>query len=85
VKRLNAALNRPVSVAAVIETLMWVALPYIVIGLVFSVVHPDDVRTVETQLQTRLPAGADLAAFGGIAVLWPMLLITGPVEAHCDV
>lgn len=82
---MNAVLSRPVKVEAMIEILMWLALPYIVIGLVFTVTHPDDVRTLERQVHTRLPAGADVASFGAATLLWPMMLITGPVEEHCDV
>jgi len=78
-------LSRPVKVEAMIETLMWLAVPYIVIGLVFTIAHPDDVRALEKQVQTQLPAGADVAPFGATTLLWPMMLITGPVEEHCHV
>ncbi|GAA2570030.1 hypothetical protein [Mycolicibacterium diernhoferi] len=78
-------LSRPVPVEAMIEFLMWLSVPYIVIGLVFTIAHPDDMRALETQLQTRIPAGADLASFGAITVLWPMMLITGPLEERCHV
>jgi hypothetical protein len=78
-------LSRPVQVEAMLEFLMWLALPYIVIGLVFTIAHPDDVRALATQLQTRIPAGADLASFGATTALWPMMLITGPVEERCYV
>lgn len=82
---MNTLLSRPVAVEAMIEFLMWLAVPYIVIGLVFSVTHPDDVRSLEQQVQTQLPAGADAVSFGAATLLWPMMLITGPVEEHCDV
>ncbi|MCF6390715.1 hypothetical protein L2K20_27430 [Mycobacterium sp. MBM] len=44
-------------------------------------------ETVRTILgyPTQLPAGADVASFGAAALSWPMMLITGPVEEHCDV
>ena len=80
---MNRILGKPVKVEAMIETLMWLLLPYIVIGLVFTIAHPDDVRALERQVQTQLPAGADVAAFGASTLLWPMMLITGPVEEHC--
>lgn len=83
--RLSAVLSRPVKVEAVIETLMWLALPYIVIGVIFTVLHPDDVRVLEAQVQTQLPAGADAASFGAVTLLWPMMLLTGPAEEHCVV
>ena len=78
-------LSRPVKVEAMIETLMWLAVPYIVIGLVFTIANPDDMRALEKQVQTQLPAGADVASFGATTLLWPMMLITGPVEEHCNV
>lgn len=81
--RVSRMLSRPVKVEAMIETLMWLLLPYVVIGLVFTIAHPDDVRALEKQVQTDLPAGADVAAFGATTLLWPMMMITGPVEEHC--
>lgn len=82
---MTTILSRPVKVEAMLETLMWLALPYIVIGLVFTIARPDDVRALEKQVQTQLPAGADVASFGATTLLWPMMLITGPVEEHCSV
>ena len=82
---MSRLLSRPVKVEAMIEMLMWLAVPYIVVGLVFTIGHPDDVRVLEKQVQTRLPAGADVASFGAATLLWPMMLITGPVEEHCNV
>ena len=82
---MTGLLSRPVTVEAMIETLMWLALPYIVIGLVFTIANPEDVRALEKQVQTQLPAGADAASFGATTLLWPMMLITGPVEEHCHV
>lgn len=81
--RVSRMLSRPVKVEAMVETLMWLLLPYIVIGLVFTIAHPDDVRALEKQVQTDLPAGADVAAFGATTLLWPMMMITGPVEEYC--
>lgn len=80
---MSRVLAKPVKVEAMIETLMWLSLPYIVIGLIFTIAHPDDVRALERQVQTQLPAGADVAAFGASTLLWPMMAITGPVEEHC--
>lgn len=82
---MTGLLSRPVKVEAMIETLMWLAVPYIVIGLVFTIAHPEDVRALEKQVQTQLPAGADVASFGATTLLWPMMLITGPVEERCHV
>ncbi|HVQ52453.1 MAG TPA: hypothetical protein VMS92_20640 [Mycobacterium sp.] len=54
-----------------IEFAMWMAIPYVVIGLVFAFFGAEQVQLIETQLQTRLPAGADIAAYGLTALFWP--------------
>lgn len=82
-QRVREVLARPVSVAAMIETLMWLALPYVVIGLAVTILHPDYVRQRETQLQAWFPAGADVLAFGETTVWWPLLLVSGTGEDHC--
>ncbi|AKS34112.1 hypothetical protein [Mycolicibacterium goodii] len=75
--RLRRILSRKVSVEQLIETAMWLAIPYLTIGLGWSFVHADQVRLIEAQLLTELPAGADLVAFGQVALLWPLLLLGG--------
>ncbi|QNJ93603.1 hypothetical protein HZU40_04520 [Mycolicibacterium fluoranthenivorans] len=82
-RRVRGMLARPVSVGAMLEALMWLALPYVVIGLAFTVVHPDHVRYREAQLQMWFPAGADVLAFGETTVWWPLLLVSGTGEDHC--
>jgi hypothetical protein len=72
---LRRALSRRVSVDAMIEFAMWMAVPYIVIGLVFAFFGAEQVQLVETQLQTRLPAGSDIAAYVLTALLWPFQLL----------
>ncbi|WP_448470229.1 hypothetical protein [Mycolicibacterium sp. XJ870] len=72
-------LSHKVSVEQLIETLLWLAIPYIVIGLVWTFLHPDQVQLIESELLTRVPAGANLVAFGQVTVLWPILLIGGEV------
>ncbi|MGV9803189.1 hypothetical protein ACWDTP_34555 [Mycobacterium sp. NPDC003449] len=78
---LRSILGRKVSVEQLIETMMWLAIPYIVIGLVWTFLHPDQVQQVEAGLLTRIPAGADLVAFGQVTLVWPVLLIGGGVCA----
>jgi uncharacterized membrane protein (DUF441 family) len=63
-----------VSVEAMIEFAMWAAIPYILIGLVFAFLGAEKVQLIETQLQTRLPAGSEIAAFLLTALLWPAQL-----------
>ena len=71
---LRRLLSRKVSIEAVLETAMWIAIPYLVVGIMWTFVNADDVARIEDRLQTRIPAGADLAAFGATTVLWPFLL-----------
>ena len=71
---LRRVLSRRVSVEAMIEFALWMAIPYIVIGLVFAFFGAEQVQLIETHLQTRLPAGSDVAAYGLTALLWPATL-----------
>jgi hypothetical protein len=64
-------LSRRVSVEAMIEFALWMAVPYIVIGLAFAFFGAEQVQLIEAQLQTRLPAGSDIAAYGLTALFWP--------------
>jgi hypothetical protein len=71
---LRRLLSRKVSIEAMIEAAMWIAIPYLLVGIVWTFVHADDVARIETQLQTRIPAGANLAAFGATTAAWPFLV-----------
>ena len=71
---LRRLLSRKISIAAMLEFAMGIAIPYLVVGIVWTFFNADDVARVETHLQTRLPAGSDVAAFGATAALWPFLL-----------
>jgi uncharacterized membrane protein (DUF441 family) len=71
---LRHLLSRRVSVEAMIEFALWAAIPYIVVGLVFAFFGAEQVQLIETHLQTRLPAGADVAAYGLTALMWPATL-----------
>ncbi len=69
--------SRKVSIEAMIEFAMWSAIPYLLIGIVWTFLNADDVARIEDQLKTRIPAGSDLVAFGAMTALWPFLLV-GP-------
>jgi hypothetical protein len=71
---LRRVMGRRVSVEAMIEFAMWMAIPYLLIGLVFAFFGAEQVQLIETQLQTRLPAGSDIAAYLLTALLWPAQL-----------
>ena len=72
-------LSTRVSVAAVIEAAMWLAIPYVTIGLVWAFVHFEEVRQLEGLLQARLPAGGAIAAILIVAGLWPAYLVVPAV------
>lgn len=72
---LRRLLSREVTVADLLEAAMWLAIPYLVAGMVFTFTHPEYPAFFERQFTTRLPAGADLVAFGHTILLWPVLLI----------
>ena len=57
-----------------IEFALWMAIPYIVIGLVFAFFGAEHVQLIATQLKTVLPAGADMAAYVLTALFWPASL-----------
>jgi len=57
-----------------IEFALWMAIPYVVIGLVFAFFRAEQVTLIQLQLQSRLPAGADIAAYGLTAMFWPVEL-----------
>ena len=82
---LRRVLSTKVSVEAMIEVAMWLAIPYIVIGLAWTFTHPDRVQQRQEQLQTRLPAGSDLVAFGEITMLWPVLMLAPDVCPAQDI
>jgi hypothetical protein len=73
--QLRRLLSRRISVEAMIEFGMWLAVPYILIGCGWSFLNADDVGRLETELGTLLPAGANLVAFGITTALWPLALI----------
>lgn len=72
-------LSRKASVAAMLEFGLWAGLAHVLMGMVWTFLHYDTVARMETELQTVFPAGADLIAFGVATLLWPILLITGPL------
>jgi hypothetical protein len=72
---IRRGLAHPVSVQALIEFAMWITVPYLMFGFAWAVIHPDNVQALQTQWTNVVPAGADLAAFGEAAALWPAILL----------
>ena len=68
---LRRVLGYRVSVEAMIEVALWVVAAYVVVGLGWAFFHDEQVRVLQTGLETRMPAGSDLAAFLTTAALWP--------------
>ena len=82
VPTLRRILSYRLSVEALIEVAFWLAIPYMLIGMLWAFFHAEQVELVRTHLETRLPAGADLGAYGLVAALWPIeLFVTTDVCA----
>jgi hypothetical protein len=64
-----------VSVQALIELALWLAVPYLIIGFFWTVIHPDKVQALQSQWTRVGPAFADVVAFGEATVLWPAVLL----------
>jgi hypothetical protein len=74
---LRRVLNYRVTIEALVEAAMWLALPYVVIGLVWAFLHAEQLRELERRWETVLPAGSDVVALVQATALWPaMLLLT---------
>jgi len=80
---LRRALNYQLSIETLIEVALWLALLYLVVGLVWAFVHPEPVHQIQIQLEKVLPAGADVAAFGEAAALGPPCFCC-PMRARTD-
>ena len=48
--------------------------PLPLIGIVWTFFNADDVARIDTHVETRIPAGSNLAAFAATTALWPFLL-----------
>src|SRR5271155_1185951 len=68
---LRRILAYPVSIGTLIELGLWLATPYLAVGLVWSLVHPKQTEQIQTRLEKVLPAGTDLGGIGLMAALWP--------------
>jgi hypothetical protein len=73
--RVRRGLAHPVSVQALIELAVWLAVPYLLIGFFWAFIHVERVDALEVQWSKVSPVGADLAAFGEAAALWPAILL----------
>ncbi|MGO8940574.1 MAG: hypothetical protein ACLQLO_26845 [Mycobacterium sp.] len=68
---LQRVLNHQVSIGALIEVALWLAVPYLCVGFVWSSLHGEQVQQIQTRLEKLSPTSADLLAFGFATALWP--------------
>jgi hypothetical protein len=68
---LRRVLGHRVSVEAMIEIGLRVVAAYVAVGLGWAFFHDEQVRLLQTGLETRMPAGSDIAAYLTTAALWP--------------
>jgi hypothetical protein len=73
--RLYRVLNHRVSIEALIEVAVYLALPYVAIGLVWTFLHATQMQQLQVRLEKVAPAGADIAAFGAMTAFWPASLL----------
>ena len=71
----RSVLSRRLSVADVLELHLWLAIPYVTIGLGSAFFHPDEVGHLEDVLQNLIPAGGGMAAYLLVAGLWPVYVL----------
>jgi hypothetical protein len=67
---LQRVLNHKVSIGALIEVALWLAIPYLGIGFAWSSLHGEQVQQIQTRLEKVSPLGADIMAFGLATALW---------------
>jgi hypothetical protein len=75
---LRRVLSYRVTIAVLAEVVLWIAVGYLTIGLVWSFFHFDGVQRIQAQLeqQMHLPPGSyELAALGVATALWPVVLV----------
>jgi hypothetical protein len=68
---LRRGLRHEVSVGALIEIALWLAIPYLSIGFVWAVVHTEQTQRIQARLEAVVPAAPHVVAFGLTAALWP--------------
>jgi len=73
--KLREVLKYEVSIETLIEVAMWLAIPYLLIGLTWAFFHVEAVAQLQDQLQKILPAGAEVAAYVAAALLWQVLVL----------
>ena len=73
--KLRQVLKHEVSIESLIEVAMWLAIPYLLIGLTWAFFHVDVVQQLQDHLSKVLPAGAEATSYVAAALLWPALVL----------
>jgi hypothetical protein len=75
----HRVLSYRISVATLIEVWLWLVIPYLTIGLVWSALHPAYALQIQTHLLSGLPAGSEVLAYVDSGLLWPVLLLASGI------
>ena len=73
--KLRQVLKYEVSIETLIEVALWLAIPYLLIGLTWAFFHVEVVQQLQDQLAKILPAGAEVASYVATALLSPVLVL----------
>ena len=68
-------LSRRVSVEAMIEFALLMAIPYLVIGILWAFFNIEQVERFETYWDRLIPAGSEEVALVEGALFWPVFLV----------
>nr|WP_197506561.1 hypothetical protein [Mycobacterium sp. E3339] len=68
---LRRTLGYRVRIGALIEIALWLAIPYLCIGFVWTLFHAEEARQIQARVEAVSPTGADVVAFGLTTALWP--------------
>ncbi|OCB55050.1 hypothetical protein [Mycobacterium parascrofulaceum] len=69
-----------VRVGALVESALWLAIPYLCIGFVWTVFHAEEAARIQERVAAVFPVAADAVAFGLTTALWPASI---PIAHAC--
>jgi hypothetical protein len=69
-----------VRVGALVESALWLAIPYLCIGFVWTVFHAEEAARIQARVAAVFPVAADAVAFGLTTALWPASI---PIAHAC--
>lgn len=74
---LRRTMRYQVRIGALIELALWLTIPYLCIGFVWTLFHAEEARQIQTWVEAVFPAAADAVAFGLTTALWPASIQIG--------